>query len=217
MSACIEARPAAPALTSLALDATPHVVSTPAAGTPTANTQPLTPVWPGQGVLCFRVDQAHYAVDILQVREIRNAEPALRIAGASAAVRGVLHLRGLVVPLVCLRRYWQADALAEQEGSAAQQEGGAVVVVDDGRGGRVAALVDAVTDVVAVEPAQFRAAPVLTLQAGSDAPGQLLGLIDARPSADSALADTGLLQWLDLSGLLQQVLHGAAAAQAEPA
>jgi chemotaxis signal transduction protein len=181
---------------------------------------PTPQAWPEQGMLAFRVGTATFAVDILQVREIRHAEPALRIAGAPAAVLGVLHLRGQVVPLICLRQFGLGDGATGTSAARAQADDGALIVVDDGRGGRVAARVDAVLDVIDVQPAQFRVAPALPAIGDGVSPAQLLGLIDVMSATDAASTDetdvspkgrAGLLQWLDLRQLLQAFLHIGAA------
>src|SRR5450830_853317 len=53
--------------------------------------------------LAFQVGKELYGVDILRVQEIRGFETPTRIAGASEVVRGVLNLRGVIVPVLDLR------------------------------------------------------------------------------------------------------------------
>ncbi|MET3513987.1 MAG: chemotaxis protein CheW [Gammaproteobacteria bacterium] len=55
------------------------------------------------GILTFRLDTEHYGIDILKVQEIRSYEPVTRIPQADPAVRGVINLRGAIVPIVDLR------------------------------------------------------------------------------------------------------------------
>ena len=54
-------------------------------------------------MLSFSVGREHYAIDILKVQEIRGYEPPTRIANAPESVRGVINLRGAIVPIVDLR------------------------------------------------------------------------------------------------------------------
>jgi purine-binding chemotaxis protein CheW len=52
--------------------------------------------------LSFTLDQVDYAVGILQVREILQYEPVTRVPSVPRSVRGVINLRGAVVPVVDL-------------------------------------------------------------------------------------------------------------------
>ena len=52
--------------------------------------------------LSFTLDQVDYAVGILQVREILQYEPVTRVPSVPRSVRGVINLRGSVVPVVDL-------------------------------------------------------------------------------------------------------------------
>jgi hypothetical protein len=53
--------------------------------------------------LTFRLGQEEYGIDILRVQEIRSYEQPTRIANAPAHVKGVINLRGVIVPIVDLR------------------------------------------------------------------------------------------------------------------
>ena len=52
--------------------------------------------------LSFTLDQVDYAVGILQVKEILQYEPVTRVPSVPRSVRGVINLRGAVVPVVDL-------------------------------------------------------------------------------------------------------------------
>src|SRR5574337_378296 len=52
--------------------------------------------------LSFSLDQVDYAVGILQVREILQYEPVTRVPSVPRSIRGVINLRGAVVPVVDL-------------------------------------------------------------------------------------------------------------------
>ncbi len=52
--------------------------------------------------LSFTLDQVDYAVGILQVKEILQYEPVTRVPSVPRSVRGVINLRGSVVPVVDL-------------------------------------------------------------------------------------------------------------------
>ena len=53
--------------------------------------------------LTFRLDKEEYGIDILKVQEIRGYEPPTRIAIAPAFIKGVVNLRGTIVPIVDMR------------------------------------------------------------------------------------------------------------------
>ncbi len=104
-------------------------------------------------VLTLRLGAEEYGIDILRVQEIRSYEQPTRIAGAPAHVLGVTNLRGVIVPLIDLRCRF---GLETQYGS------GTVTVVLSLAGRIVGAVVDAVSDVVALEPAQIQPPPAFS-------------------------------------------------------
>ena len=53
--------------------------------------------------LTFRLGAEEYGIDILKVQEIRSYEVPTRIANAPPFVKGVVNLRGVIVPIVDLR------------------------------------------------------------------------------------------------------------------
>lgn len=53
--------------------------------------------------LTFTLGEEHYGLDIMKVREIRGYEPVTKIANAPPFIKGVLNLRGDIVPIVDLR------------------------------------------------------------------------------------------------------------------
>ncbi|MBB1486837.1 chemotaxis protein CheW [Oceanospirillum sediminis] len=57
----------------------------------------------GQEYLTFSLGEEHYAVDILKVQEIRGYGAVTKIANAPAFIKGVINLRGVIVPIIDLR------------------------------------------------------------------------------------------------------------------
>ena len=53
--------------------------------------------------LTFRLGSEEYGIDILRVQEIRSYEPPTRIANSPPFIKGVVNLRGVIVPIVDLR------------------------------------------------------------------------------------------------------------------
>ncbi len=56
--------------------------------------------------LTFTLGGEEYAIDILKVQEIRGYEPPTLIANAPAFIKGVINLRGTIVPIVDLRAHF---------------------------------------------------------------------------------------------------------------
>jgi len=65
----------------------------------------LTDIAHGDGAdfLSFRLNTKEYGIDILRVQEIRSYEEPTRIANAPHFIKGVVNLRGVIVPVVDLR------------------------------------------------------------------------------------------------------------------
>ena len=57
----------------------------------------------GEQYLTFLLDQEQYAVDILRVEEIRSWEIPTKIPNAPVHVKGVINMRGIIVPIIDLR------------------------------------------------------------------------------------------------------------------
>ena len=101
--------------------------------------------------LSFRISSEEYCIDILKVKEIRGYETSTRMVGAPEYVKGVLNLRGIIVPIVDLRIKFAV-------GDAEYTPFTVVIILNIG--GRVVGMVvDAVSDVIALRPEQIRPAP----------------------------------------------------------
>jgi len=105
--------------------------------------------------LTFMLADEEYGVAILSVQEIRGWEPVMTIPNAPAYLRGVINLRGVVIPIVDLRVRF---------GLSTQTLSPTTVVVilriASKTGKRcVGIVVDAVSDVYDIEQTQMQAAP----------------------------------------------------------
>ena len=101
--------------------------------------------------LSFKLGSEEYGIDILKVQEIRGYEPPTRIANAPHFIKGVVNLRGVIVPVVDLRLRFGLDDV--------QYNSFTVVIVLNVAGRTVGMVVDSVSDVLELDPAQVRAAP----------------------------------------------------------
>jgi purine-binding chemotaxis protein CheW len=104
----------------------------------------------GNEYLTFHLGGEEYAIDILQVQEIRAQESATRIASAPEFIRGVINLRGTIVPIVDLRVKFGFDSVANTA---------PVVIILSIAESVIGVVVDAVTDVVDLAGDQIRATP----------------------------------------------------------
>jgi len=101
--------------------------------------------------LTFRLGQEQYGVDILRVQEIKGYTAPTQIPNTPSHIKGVMNLRGTVVPVLDLRIKFgmpQAD-----------YDGFTVVIVVNVAGRVVGLIVDAVSDVLNVDPGEVVSAP----------------------------------------------------------
>jgi purine-binding chemotaxis protein CheW len=57
----------------------------------------------GREFLAFTLGKEEYGIDILKVQELRGYETVTHIANAPAFIKGVVNLRGVIVPIVDMR------------------------------------------------------------------------------------------------------------------
>lgn len=103
--------------------------------------------------LAFKIANEEYGVDILRVQEIRSYEKPTTIANAPEHLKGVVNLRGVIVPIIDLRI---------KLGVGEVQYDHLTVVIVLNIGNRViGVVVDGVSDVLTLEPSQLRPVPAL--------------------------------------------------------
>ncbi|MDP3823989.1 MAG: chemotaxis protein CheW [Burkholderiales bacterium] len=105
----------------------------------------------GGEFLTFRLGGEEYGIDILKVQEIRSYEPPTRIANAPAFIKGVVNLRGVIVPIVDLRLRLGCES--------AEYSALTVVIVLNVKGRVVGAVVDSVSDVLELAKDAIKPAP----------------------------------------------------------
>jgi purine-binding chemotaxis protein CheW len=114
----------------------------------------------GGEFLTFRLGAEEYGIDILRVQEIRSYEQPTRIANAPHFIKGVVNLRGVIVPIIDLRIKLGCDS--------AEYNGFTVVIVLNVRGRVVGAVVDSVSDVLELGRDHIKPAPELASSIDAD-------------------------------------------------
>jgi purine-binding chemotaxis protein CheW len=104
-----------------------------------------------QEFLTFTLGDEHYGLEIMTVKEIRGYESVTKIANAPPFVKGVLNLRGDIVPIIDLR-------LKFNVGNAIYNEFTIVIMLSVGSR-IVGIVVDAVSDVVRLKKEDIKPPP----------------------------------------------------------
>jgi purine-binding chemotaxis protein CheW len=104
-----------------------------------------------QQYLTFLLEDQEYGVEIFKIREIRGYAPITPIPNVPPHVRGVMNLRGTVLPVVDLRIKFHLPSVEYNKFT--------VIVIATVADKTVGLLVDAVSDVLTVENEAMREAP----------------------------------------------------------
>ena len=104
--------------------------------------------------LTFRIGAEEYGMDILKVQEIRGYEAVTSIANAPSFIKGVINLRGIIVPIIDLRIKFNLDNVEYNQFT--------VVIILSLSNRVVGVVVDGVSDVLTLTPDQIKEAPSLS-------------------------------------------------------
>ena len=132
--------------------------------------------------LTFTLGSEEYAIDILKVQEIRGYEQPTLIANAPSFIKGVINLRGIIVPIVDLRIKFNLGKVEYTPFT--------VVIILNVAGRVIGAVVDSVSDVISLTPAQIRQAPDFS------------GTFDTKYIQGLAAIDTRMLIVTDIERLM---------------
>jgi len=102
-------------------------------------------------LLTFTLGSEEYGIDILKVQEIRGYEAVTTIANAPEFIKGVINLRGIIVPIVDMRIKFKLGNISYAETT--------VVIILNIANRVVGMVVDGVSDVITLKPEQVKAAP----------------------------------------------------------
>lgn len=107
--------------------------------------------------LLFRLGDEEYGIRVSHVREIIGMRPVTELPDSPAYVKGIINLRGKVIPVLDVRLRFNLEELDHNERTC-------IIVVDVERLS-VGLIVDTVSEVVDIPPSQVEMAP--TASAGS--------------------------------------------------
>lgn len=133
--------------------------------------------------ISFTIGEEEYGVDIIAIREIKGWTPTTALPETPAHMRGVIDLRGAIIPILDLR--------ARFTGALTEPSSRHVIMVVSVGGRELGILVDAVADILTVSPDQIQPVPELEQAQRSEA---LSGIV---------AVDGRMVALLDLSHLLQ--------------
>ena len=117
---------------------------------PIAHSEKMHVVMPAE-FLAFTLGSEEYGIDIQRVQELRGYDAVTRIANAPDYLKGVVNLRGIIVPIIDMR-------IKLNLGSATYNTFTVVIVLNIGK--RVMGMVvDSVSDVITLKDEQIKVAP----------------------------------------------------------
>jgi purine-binding chemotaxis protein CheW len=114
----------------------------------------------GHEYLAFKLGAEEYGIDILKVQEIRGYEAVTRIANAPDFIKGVINLRGIIIPVVDMRIKFNLGSPVYDQFT--------VVIILNIAGRIVGMVVDSVSDVTTLTADQVKPAPEMGTAFSSD-------------------------------------------------
>ncbi len=151
----------------------------------------------GCELLTFSLGTELYGVDILKVQEIRGYDAVTRIPDAPPWIKGVINLRGAVVPVIDLRIKFRQETVA--------YDAFTVMIILNLASRIVGIVVDGVSDVTRLSPEQVKPAP------------EFGGGLDTRYIAGLGALEDRMLILVDIERLLQAEDLARLAPDAAPA
>jgi len=102
-------------------------------------------------LLTFTLGSEEYGIDILKVQEIRGYDAVTTIANAPEFIKGVINLRGIIVPIVDMRIKFKLGNITYDETT--------VVIILNVANRVLGMVVDGVSDVTSLKPDDIKPAP----------------------------------------------------------
>ena len=110
-----------------------------------------TAAGPSRELLTFTLGREEYGIDILKVQEIRGYDAVTSIANAPEFIKGVINLRGIIVPIVDMRIKFKLGNVT--------YDGTTVVIILNVANRVVGMVVDGVSDVITLQADQIKPPP----------------------------------------------------------
>ena len=105
----------------------------------------------GKELLTFTLGSEEYGIDILRVQEIRGYDAVTHIANAPEFIKGVVNLRGIIVPIIDMRIKFHLSKVEYNQST--------VVIILNVANRVLGIVVDGVSDVIALSAKQIKPAP----------------------------------------------------------
>ncbi len=137
---------------------------------------------PPRDFLSFKLGSEEYGIDILKVQEIRGYEPPTRIANVPDFIKGVVNLRGIIVPVLDLRIRFKLESCDYNDFT--------VVIVLNVAQRVIGIVVDGVSDVTTLTCEQIKPAPDFSSE------------LDTRHIVGLGTLDERLLILIDIESLM---------------
>lgn len=106
---------------------------------------------PKHELIAFRIGEQEFCVEVMSVREIRGWTPATPVPQAPSFVRGIINLRGVLLPIV--------DLAARLGYPSAEPTARSVIMVAEVGDQDIGLLVDGVSDIFTVEEDEIQPTP----------------------------------------------------------
>jgi purine-binding chemotaxis protein CheW len=133
--------------------------------------------------LAFKIGQEEYGIDIQKVQELRRYELPTQMANAPDYLKGVVNLRGIIVPIIDMRIKFNLGVASYSDFT--------VVIILNIAGQSTGIVVDSVSDVITLLPEQIRPTPPLDITRESN---YLIG-IGALEARMLILVDIDKMMW----------------------
>jgi len=139
----------------------------------------------GRQHVTFMIGDEHYGVEVLKVQEIIGMTPIIPVPNSAGFMKGVINLRGTVVPVVDMRRRFR---MRERE-----YDMFTVIIIVEVKNSMVGMIVDSVSDVVEISESTIQDTPNFTAKVETDfikgigqVDGKLVIILDIDMILDSA-------------------------------
>ena len=144
--------------------------------------------------LTFKIDAEEYGVEILKVKEIIGLMNITKVPRTPAFVRGVINLRGMVIPVVDLRKKFGMQSIEDTKETCII----VMEIVKNGEPISMGILVDAVSEVLDIAGQEIESTPSFGVEIDM---GSILGMAKTKGSVKILLNIDRVLTEEDIKGI----------------